>query len=189
MVQSLTCVHLFETPRTAAPQASLSFTTSQGLLKLVSIASVMPSNHLILCHPLLLLPSVFPGIRVFSNELALRMRWPKYWSLSFSIHPSNKYSGLISFGTIFITNFNCTDFYLQSEVSKLTHTSYVTCLLVADADSESRSVRRQSVCSSCCPTPPSPAPEGLFQPLDLLLTFISSLNRVFLEPPLRTRLL
>ena len=79
----------------AACQASLSFTISQGLLKLMSIELVMPSNHLILCHPLLLLPSIFPSIRVFSNESALRIRWPKYWS--FSISPSNEYSGLISF--------------------------------------------------------------------------------------------
>ena len=83
--------------KTAACQASLSFTSSRSLLKLMSIESVMPSNHLILCRPLLLLPSIFPSIRVFSNELALRMRWPKYWSFSFSISPSNEYSGLISF--------------------------------------------------------------------------------------------
>ena len=87
----------FVTPKTAACQASLSFTISGSLLKLISIEPVMPSNHLILCHPLLLLPSVFPSIRVFSNELALRIRWPKYWSFSFSISPSNEYSGLISF--------------------------------------------------------------------------------------------
>ena len=80
---------------TAAHQASLSFTISQRLFKLMSIESVMPSNHLILCRHLLLLPSIFPSIRVFSNELALRIRWPQYWS--FSISPSNKYSGLISF--------------------------------------------------------------------------------------------
>ena len=80
VVQSLSCVWLFATPRTAAHQASLSFTISQSLLKLMSIESVMPSNHLVLCHPLVLLPSIFPSIRVFSNELALRIRWPKYWS-------------------------------------------------------------------------------------------------------------
>ena len=85
------------TPWTAAHQASLSITNSQSSLKLMSIESVMPSNHLILCHPLLLLPSIFPSIRVFSSESALRIRWPKYWSFSFSISPSNKYSGLISF--------------------------------------------------------------------------------------------
>ena len=84
-------------PWTAAHQAPLSFTISQSLLKLMSIESVMPSNHLVLCHPLLLLTSIFPGIRLFSNESALRIRWPKYWSFSFSISPSNEYSGLISF--------------------------------------------------------------------------------------------
>ena len=78
-------------------QASLSITNSRSLLKLMSIESVMPSNHLILCHPLLLLPSIFPSIRVFSNESVLHIRWPKYWSFSFSISPSNEYSGLISF--------------------------------------------------------------------------------------------
>ena len=87
----------FATPWTAARQASLPITNSQNLLKLMSIESVMPSNHLILCHPLLLLPSIFPSIRVFSNESALHIRWPKYWSFSFSISPSNEYSGLISF--------------------------------------------------------------------------------------------
>ena len=90
-------VQVFATPWTAAHQASLSFTISQSLLKLMSIESVMPSNHLILCHPLLLLPSVFPSIRVFSSELALPIRWPNYWSFSFIISPSNEYSGLISF--------------------------------------------------------------------------------------------
>ena len=85
------------TPWTAAHQASRSFTISQSLLKLMSIASVMPSNHLILCHPLLLLPLVFPSIRVFSSELVLPIRWPKYWSFSFSISPSSEYSELISF--------------------------------------------------------------------------------------------
>ena len=85
------------TPWTAAHQASLSFTVSRGLLKLTSIASVMPSNHLILVCPLLLLPSIFPSIRVFSNESALHTRWPKYWSFSFSISLSNEYSGLTSF--------------------------------------------------------------------------------------------
>ena len=85
------------TPWTAARQASLSITNSQSLLKLMSIESVMPSNHLILYHPLLLLPSIFPSIRVFSNESVLSNRWPKYWNFSFSICPSNDYSGLISF--------------------------------------------------------------------------------------------
>ena len=84
-------------PWTEALHASLSFTISQSLHRLVSVESVMLSNHLILCHPLLLLPSTFPSIRVFSNELALCIRWPKYWSCSFSISPSNEYSGLISF--------------------------------------------------------------------------------------------
>ena len=85
------------TPWTAAHQASLFFTISQSWIKLMSIELVMPSNHLILCHPLLLLPSIFPSIWVFSNELALRIRWPKYWSFSISISPSNEYSRLISF--------------------------------------------------------------------------------------------
>ena len=96
-VQLLSCVRLFVTPWTAAHQASLSITNSQRLLKLMSIMLVMPSNHLILCSPLLLPPSIFPSIRVFSNESALLIRWPKYWSFSFSITPSNEYSGLISF--------------------------------------------------------------------------------------------
>ena len=96
VVQLLCCVQLFATWWTAASQARLSFTVSQNLLKLVSVELATPSNHLILCHPLLL-PSIFPSIRVFSNELALRIRWPKYWSFSFSISPSSEYSGLISF--------------------------------------------------------------------------------------------
>ena len=96
-VQLLSHVRLFETPWTAACQASLSITNSQSLLKLMSIELVMPSNYLIFCHPLLLLPSTFPNIRVFSNELALHIGWPKYWSFSFSISPSSEYSGLVSF--------------------------------------------------------------------------------------------
>ena len=96
VVQYLNRARLFVTPWTAAHQASLSFTISQSLFKLMSIESVMPSNHLILCHPLLL-PSIFPSIRVFSNESALSIRWPKYWSSTFNISPSNEYSGLISF--------------------------------------------------------------------------------------------
>ena len=96
-VQSLSCVWLFATLGTIALQASLSITNFQSLLKLMSIKSVMPSNHLILCHPLLLLPLIFPNIRVFSSESVLRIRWPKYWSFSFSISPFNEYSGLISF--------------------------------------------------------------------------------------------
>ena len=96
-VQSRSHVRLFVTPWTAACQASLSVTNYQSLLKHVSIESVLPSSHLILCRPLLLPPSTFPRIRVFSNESSLRIRWPKYWSFSFSISPSNEYSGLISF--------------------------------------------------------------------------------------------
>ena len=90
-------MRLFATPWTAARQASLSFTISQSLLKLMSIGLLMPSNHLILCRPLLLLPSILPNIRVLSDELAFHIRWPKYWRFSFSISPSNEYSGLISF--------------------------------------------------------------------------------------------
>jgi len=93
----LSHVRLFVTPWTAAHQASLSITNSQSLLKLMSITSVMPSNHLILCRPLLLLPSIFSSARVFSNESVLHIRWPRYWSFSFSISPTNEYSGLISF--------------------------------------------------------------------------------------------
>ena len=96
-VQSLSHVQIFATPWTAARQASLSITNSRTLLKLMSIESVMTSNHLILCCPLLLPPSIFPSIRVFSNESALCIRWPKYWSFSFNISPSNEHTGLISF--------------------------------------------------------------------------------------------
>ena len=96
-VHSFIRVRLFATPCTAAHQASLSITNSWSLLKLMSIESLMPSNHLILCHPLLFLPSISPSIRVFSTESVLHIRWPKYWSFSFSISPSNEYSGLISF--------------------------------------------------------------------------------------------
>ena len=96
-VQSLSRVRLFVAPWTAARQASLSITNSQSLLKLMSIEAVMPSNHLILCCPLLLLPSIFPSIRVFSNESVFRIRWPKYWSFSFIISHSNEYSRLTSF--------------------------------------------------------------------------------------------
>ena len=95
VVQSLSCVQLFATPWTEACQASLFFTVSQGLLKLMSIESVIPSNHFILYHPLFLLPSIFISSRVFSNELALCIKWPKYWSFSFSISSSNEYSGLL----------------------------------------------------------------------------------------------
>ena len=97
VVQLLSCVRLFVTPWTAACQASLSFTISRSLFKFMSIELVMPSNHLILCCPLLFLPSVFPSIRVFPNELAPCIRWPKYWSFIFSICPSSEYSELISF--------------------------------------------------------------------------------------------
>ena len=96
-VQSLSRVRLFATPSTAARQASLSITNSQSPPKSMSIKSVMPSNHLILCCPLLLLPSIFPRIRIFSNESTLHIRWPKYWSFSFSISPSNEHPGLIPF--------------------------------------------------------------------------------------------
>ena len=96
-VQLLSLVQLFVTPWTAACQASLSITKSWSLLKLISIELVMPSNHLILCHPLLLLPSIFPSIRVFSNESVLRIRWPNYWSFSFNISLTNEHSGPISF--------------------------------------------------------------------------------------------
>ena len=99
VVQLPSYVRLFMTPCTAAHQLSLSVSISRNLPKLMSIESVMPSNYLILCRPLLLLPSIFPSIRVFSNELVLRIRWPKYWSISFSISPSNEYLGLISFKT------------------------------------------------------------------------------------------
>ena len=96
-VQLLSCIQLFGTPWTAACQASQSITNSRGLLKFMSIKLVIPSNHHILCYPLLLLPSVFPSIRVFSNQSVLCIRWPKYWSFTFSISTSNEYSGLISF--------------------------------------------------------------------------------------------
>ena len=96
-VQSLSCVQLFVTPWTTACQASLSTTNSQNLFKPMSIEPMMPSNHPILCCPLLLPPSIFPSIRVFSNESVLHIKWPKYWSFNFNISPSNEYSGLISF--------------------------------------------------------------------------------------------
>ena len=97
-VQLLSHVQLFATTQNVARQASLSITNSQSSLKLMSIESLMPSNHLIFCHPLLLLPSIFPSIRGFSNESVLHLRWPKCWSFSFSMSPSNEYSGLIFFG-------------------------------------------------------------------------------------------
>ena len=103
-VQSLSHVQFFVTPWTALRQTSLSITNSQSLFKLMSIELVMPSNHLILCHPLLLLPLIFPSIRVFFNESVLCIRWSKYWSFSFSTSPSNEYSGLISFKISFRVN-------------------------------------------------------------------------------------
>ena len=96
-VQLLSCVRIFATPWTAAHQASLSITNSRSLLKFMSIELVMPSIHLVLCHPLLLVSSIFPSVRVFSNESVLHVRWPKYWSFSFNISPSNEYSRLTSF--------------------------------------------------------------------------------------------
>ena len=96
-VQSINCVSLFATPWTAACQASLSFSISWSFLKLISVESMMPSNHLILCYPLLLLSSVFPSIKIFSSESSLHIRWPQYWGFSFSVSPSNEYSGLITF--------------------------------------------------------------------------------------------
>ena len=93
----LSCVQLFAPPWTAAGQASLSITNSQSLLKVMPIEPVMPSNHLILCYPVLLLPSIYPSIKVFTNESVFRIRWSKYWGFSFSINPFNEYSGLISF--------------------------------------------------------------------------------------------
>ena len=97
VVQLFSCVQLFAAPLTAAHQASLSITISWSLPKLMSMESVRPSSHLVLCHPLLFLPSIFPSIRVFSNESVLHIRWPKYWSFSFNISPSNEHPGLISF--------------------------------------------------------------------------------------------
>ena len=120
-VQSLSCIQLFATPWTAACQASLSITNSWSLLKLMSIESVMPSNHLILCHPPLLPPSIFPSIRVFSNETALRIRWPKYWNFTFNISPSNEHSGLISFrivGWIFLQSKGLSRVFSNTTVQK-----------------------------------------------------------------------
>ena len=124
-VQSLSHIWLFETPGTAARQACLSITNSWGLLKLMSIESVMPSNHLIFCRPLLLPPSIFPSIRVFSNESALCIRWPKYWSFSFNISSSNEYSGLISF------RMDCLDLLAVQEALKnlLQHHSFKASVL------------------------------------------------------------
>ena len=120
LVQLLSYVRLFATPWTAAHQASLSITNSQSLLKLMSIKLVMPSNHLTLCRPLLLPPSIFPSIRVFSNESVLCIRWPKYWSFSFSISPSNEYSGLISFRIDWL-DLKAKVLYIYIELFAMTH--------------------------------------------------------------------
>ena len=121
VVLSLCHVRLFETPWTAARQPSLSLTISRSLLKLMSIESVMPSNHLILCRPLFLLPSIFPNIRVFSSESALHISWPKYWSFSFSISTSSEYSGLNFFKD-----------WLLAKCNKHSHTRYYCCLTTAN---------------------------------------------------------
>ena len=126
-VQSLSCVYLFATPWTAACQASLSITNSRSLLKFMSIKSVISSNHLILCCPLLLLPSIFPSIRVFSNVSVLCIRWTKYWNFSFSISPYNEYSGLISFR---IDRF---DLAVQGTLSLLQHHSSKASILWCSA--------------------------------------------------------
>ena len=123
-VQSLSGVWLFVTLWTSARQASLSITSSWSLPKLMSIESVMPSNHLILCGPLLLLPSIFPNIRVFSNESALHIRWPKYWSFSFNISPSSEHPGLISFRTFFLVEHKCWQNW-QPYVYELLHEKHV----------------------------------------------------------------
>ena len=131
-VQSLSHIWLFVTSGTAARQASLSITNSWSLFKLVSIVLVMLSNHLILCHPLLLLPSIFPGIRVFSNESVLHIKWPKYWSFSFIISPSNDYSGLISFRMDWLDLFSVQETlksllqHHSSKVSILPHSVFCT---------------------------------------------------------------
>ena len=121
------------TPWTAARQTSLSFTNSQSLLKLMSIESVMPSNHLILCHPLLLLPSIFPRIRVLSKESVLHIRWPKYWSFSFSIRPSNEYLGLISFGKDWFDLLDTTLISIDTTLSKMLPSWLKDCPLLAQA--------------------------------------------------------
>ena len=121
IVQSLHRVRLFVTAWTAAHQASLSITNSRSLLKLMSIESVMPSHHLILCHPLSLPPSIFPSIRIFSKESVLLITWPKYWSFSFNISPSNEYSGLISFkwtGWISLQSKGLSKFFSSTTVQK-----------------------------------------------------------------------
>ena len=133
VIHLLSRIYLFATPWTAALQASLSFTISQSLLKLMSIESVMSSNHFILCHLLLLLPSIFPSIRVFSNESALHIKWPKYWSFSFSIGPSSDYPELISFRMdwfdLFTVQENLKSFlqHHSSKASILSHSAF--CML------------------------------------------------------------
>ena len=117
-VQSLSRVRLFVTPWTAAHYASLSITNFRSLPKLMFIERVMPSNHVILCYLLLLLPSIFPSIRVFANESALRIRWPKYWSFSFNISPSNEHPGLISFGWISLKSKRLSRVFSNTTVQK-----------------------------------------------------------------------
>ena len=124
-IQSLSHVRLFAIPWTAAHQASLSFSISRGLLKLMSTESVMPSNHLILCHLLLLLPSIFPSIRVFSNESVLHIRWPKHWSFSLSISPASEYSRL----DMCALQEECSVFQCVSAALPAAHRSYWNCLL------------------------------------------------------------
>ena len=126
--QSLSCVQLFATPWTAAHQASPSITNSQSLLKLMSIKSVTASNYLILCYPLLLPPSIFPSIRVFSSEPVLHIRWPKYWSFSFSISPFNEYSGLISFRIYWLDLLTVQGSLLQHHSSKAIDASVLSFL-------------------------------------------------------------
>ena len=127
-VQSHSRVRLFATPWIAAYQAFLSITNSQILSKLMSIESVMPSNHLILCHPILLLPSIFPNIRVFSNESVLHIRWPKYWSFSFNISPSNEHPGLIYFSMDWLDLLAVQGTLKSLLQRKLTVTSYLAML-------------------------------------------------------------
>ena len=134
--QSLSRVQLFATPGIAAHQASLSITNSRSSLRLTSIESVMPSSHLILCHSLLLLPSIFPSIRVFSNESALCIRWPKYWSFSFSISPSKEHPGLISFRMSFSSSkvpvlLPFTVIYFQIHNSEIVSTNHSNPLIIA----------------------------------------------------------
>ena len=140
MFKSLSRFRLFATPWTTAHQASLSITNSWSSLKLMSTESVMPSNHLILCRPLLLLPSIFPSIRVFSNESALRIRWPKYWSFSFSSTPSEEYSGLISLSVAKPDLYNC-----------------MTCLLWAAPSSQSLKSQVQAKARSTPESNPTPS--------------------------------